>query len=164
LVLSAIISLLTGCNKSQPAAAPQTAAPPTGPGVSVVLNYPVLLIDERDVRVKDDQDQLITTTVASGGLYYASYVFIDSAGNQYSVNGATAFGRKSAWLDMGTSQFQAFIELTPRGKIELEKAKEMALDAIFKPGDRDADAREAVKAKVDGAASFPELIEICKGL
>jgi hypothetical protein len=159
-VLSAIISLLTGCGKRGSVAAPSQTA--DKPGVSVVLAYPVLLIGERDLKVKDDQSSLITTTGAAGGLYYASYIFIDSAGNQYSAKSAKAFGQTPSWRDMGTSTFQAFIELTPAEKIELEKAKGMALQAVLKPGDLDGNATEAVRSKIMGTRSFAELIEVSR--
>jgi hypothetical protein len=159
-VLSTIISLLTGCGKGGSAGAPSQGAP--RPGVSEVLAYPVLLIGERDLRVKGDENSLITTTGASGGLYYASYVFVDSGGIQYRVKSATGFGQKSGWSDMGTSPFQAFIELTPDGKIELQKAKEMALEALFKPGDLGPDGQERARSRIMGAASFRELIQACQ--
>ena len=159
-MLSAIISLLTGCGKSQSATAP--SPPPKAPGVSVALKYPVLLIGERDLRIKDDQDSLITTTVASGGLYYASYVFIDSDGNQFSLKSATAFNQTPAWRDMGTSPYQAFIELAPQGKIDLQKARDLALEALFKPGDLDEKTKAIAGSRVNAASSFQELIQVLK--
>jgi hypothetical protein len=159
-MLSALISLLTGCGRKPPPPQP----PPDKPGVSIALSYPVLLVGERDLKVKNDETSLITTSVAGGGEYYGAYRFIDSAGNQYAAQKATALGRKSAWLDMGTSRYEVFLELKPEGKISLAKAKADALAAAVEPGPAviGLDGKEIATAKIGGTHSFPELIEACR--
>ena len=160
-VLGALISLLNGCSK-KPAS---PAAPPEKPGVSIALHYPVLLIGGRNLLVKDDETSLVTTSVASGGIYYGGYLFLDSSGVQYKAKNATAFGRKSAWLDMGTSRFQVFLELEAKGPLALKKARAMAIEAAIRPGVDAGNADRAIeiaKSKIGAAASYPELIDACR--
>jgi hypothetical protein len=160
-MLSALMSLLTGCAKKPEA----QALPPEKPGVSIALHYPVLLIGERDLRVKDDEASLITTSVASGGIYFGDYLILDSSGVEYVATNATAFGRKSAWLDMGTSHFQVFLELQSKGPLALKKAKALALEAAIRPlVDAGGSAQwiEIAKSKIDAVASYRELIEACR--
>ncbi len=162
-MLSALISLLTGCAKKPEPQAP--APPPEKPGVSIPLHYPVLLIGERDLQVKDDEASLITTSVASGGIYYGDYVFLDSSGVEYAAKNATAFGRKSAWLDMGTSHFQVFLEIQSKGPLALNKAKALAIEAATRPlvdGGGADQWIEIAKSKIGAVASYPELIEACR--
>jgi hypothetical protein len=158
-MLGALISLLTGCGRKPP-----SQPPPDKPGVSIALSYPVLLVGERDLKVKNDEASLITTSVAGGGEYYGGYRFIDSAGNEYAARKATPFGRKSAWRDMGTSPYEVFLELKPKGRISLAKAKADALAAAVEPGPAviGQDGREVATAKIGGTNSFPELIEACR--
>jgi hypothetical protein len=154
-LIGTILSLLTGCI-SKPAPAPQQ------PGVSHRLAYPVLLIGERDMRLKPDEARLISTTVASGGVYHAGYILIDSEGMEYVVKQATPFGMKSPWLDMGTSSFKVFLDLKPKSRLTLEQAKTKTLEAIRKEavivGVDPKNAGPAIKA----ATSFPELFEVSR--
>jgi hypothetical protein len=160
-LLGALISFLPGCQKKTvpPASLPEK------PGASIALHYPVLLIGERNLIVKDDETSLITTSVASGGIYYGDYVFLDSSGAQYKAKRATSFGRKAAWLDMGTSQFQVFLELEAKGLLTLKQAKERAIEAAIRPyvdaGGADQWI-EIAKSKIGAARSYPELIEACR--
>jgi hypothetical protein len=50
---------------------------PETPGMSLVLNYPVVLAGERRLIVDDNQERLIATTVSSG-MYFPEYRFIAS--------------------------------------------------------------------------------------
>jgi hypothetical protein len=132
--------------------------------VSVALTYPVMVIDERSVRIKDAEDDLITTSVSSGGNYYPGCVFIDSGGTRYEVSGVWEFGRKSPWLDMDTSRYQVFLRFESKGPIELARAKQKVLDATLKPyEDRpDADVKRIATKKIRGAKTFAELLETSK--
>lgn len=160
-LLTALLSLLTAC-APKPKPAPEPA--PTKPGVSLPLNYPVALVDERDIRVKDDESTLITTSVASGGVYYPSYRFIDSQGIEYSVVNVTSFGRKSAIFDMGTSRFQVFLQLKSKGSIPLAKAKTLMLASVLKPEEEtiDPQRKQFATDRFQNATSFPDLIEIAR--
>jgi hypothetical protein len=157
-MLSALFSLLTGCAR-KPA-----ETPPAAPGVSVTLSYPVLLAGERKLVVKDDELGLTTTTVASG-LNFPEYKVIDSAGTAYSVLKTTDFGRKSAFTDMGTTPFRVFLEMKSDGKIDLSKAKTLALGAALHPhgvvSGTDHGAEMATRA-IQGTQSVAELIQVCR--
>jgi len=155
-MLSWLISLLTCC-------AEKPARPPEKPGVSLPLSYPVLLASERNLKVKNDETSLITTSEASGGDYYSAYAMIDSQGMEYVVKKTTAFGRKSVWRDMGTSSYQVFLDVKRKGRISLEKAKAMALAAAARPeGAIGPNGAEIASAKIGSVKSFAELIEACR--
>ena len=157
IMLSALFSLLTGCLKNSEKA-------PTGPGVSLPLRYPVLLASDRNLVVKDDEQSLITKTEASG-LNFPEYRIIDSAGMQYKILKETPFGKKSAWLDMGTSHFQVFLELKPQGKIDLPKARQFVLGVALDKGGIVAETEKGpaiATQRIQGAKSFAELMDVCR--
>jgi hypothetical protein len=79
-MIGALLSLFSGCSE-------KLAEPPKEPGMSLELRYPVLLVGERNLIVKNDEASLITTSVANGGVYYAIYTFIDSAGTEVCMDG-----------------------------------------------------------------------------
>ena len=156
-MIGTLISLLTGCAK-------KTEPAPLKPGVSAPLTYPVLLAGERNLIVKDNQASLITTTVASG-LNFLEMKVIDSAGMQYSVRKVTPFGRRSVVLDMGTSQFQVFLDMKAEGNISLAKAKSLVLGIALEPhgivSGTDHGAEIATRT-IQGAQSLAELIQACR--
>jgi hypothetical protein len=130
--------------------------------VSFTLSYPVVLAGERRLIVEDDEARLITTTVSSG-VYFPEYRFIDSGGMKYSVKQVTEFGRKSAFFDMRTSLFQVFLDMKPEGTISLKKAQAQLLDVALKPdGAIGPHGKEIATARIQGAKSVPELIEVCR--
>lgn len=145
--LSALFSFLPGC-------APK---PPQGPGVSTTLQYPVLLLDSRQVIVKADQPSLITTSAATG-INFIEYTLIDSAGRRYSIPSATPFGQRSVWLDMGTSRFQVYLQLKPAGQPSLADLKSLVKQTLRPDSLKDP---AAAARKIDAATSIPHLIEIC---
>ena len=155
-MLGWLISLLTCC-------AEKPARPPEKPGVSLPLSYPVLLAGERNLKLKDDETSLITTSESSGGDYYGAFAMIDSQGMEYVVKKTTAFGRKAVWRDMGTSSYQVFLDLKSKGRIGLEKAKAMALAAATAPeGAIGPNGKEIASARIGSAKSFADLIEACR--
>lgn len=149
--LGLLFSLLTGC-ATKPAER-------TGPGVSVELQYPVLLASDRQLLVKDNMSALTTATGASGP-NFVEYTLLDSSGALYTIPKATHFGEKSWLRDLGTSQFQVFLELKAERKPSLEKAKSLVKQMAFSRGDiQDTKAASRV---IEGAGSFPQLIEACR--
>ena len=156
-MIGALLSLFSGCSE-------KLAEPTKEPGMSLELRYPVLLVGERNLIVKNDEASLITTSVANGGVYYASYTFIDSARTEYVVKKATAIGQKSVWMDMGTSRFKVFLEMKSKGRIGLEQAKAMALAAATTPdvAVTGAHGKEIATSKIGRAKTFSELIEACR--
>src|SRR5689334_19259965 len=127
IVLSTLISLLTGC-----APKPKQAPPPAGPGLSFQLSYPVLLAGDRNLKVQDDERSLITTTGASG-VNFLQVKIIDAGGALYEVTKVTPFGKKNMALDMGTSQYQVFLELKRVGQINLKQAQAVVMEVVVEP-------------------------------
>lgn len=138
--LSALLGLLTACG--------QKPGVPEGPGTSAKLVYPVLAVGERRVLVRDDELALTSTTAASG-INFLVATLIDSSGARYTVRKVTDFGRKSAFLDMGTTPYRVFLDLKSEGKVDVGKAKAVVL-------------AEEPEAEIGGVASLAELIEACR--
>jgi hypothetical protein len=129
------------------------APPPDAPGVSVQLHYPVLLVSPHKFAVKDDEESLTTTTVASG-LNFPEYFVIDSQGAKYSVIKVTDFGRKSTILDMGTTAYRVFLEMKSAGQADLSDAQALVEKSI-------ADPSTAARQTIRSTKSIAELIERC---
>ena len=125
-MLSALISLLTGC-------APKAVAPPDKPGVSLPLAYPVLLAGDRRLEARDDESALLTTNVAMG-INFLGVKIVDSDEMMYKVEKVTPFGQKAFLLDMvGTSHFKVFPQLKRLGKTGLKQAKTLVMDVAMNP-------------------------------
>jgi hypothetical protein len=155
IVLSSLISLLAGCAAKAPVA--------EKPGVSLALNYPVLLASDRNLLVKDDELNLTTTTVASG-VNFPEFKLITADGAVYSIVKVTEFGKKSTFMDMGTSQFRVFLELKRDPEMTLQTAKAFVLGVALSPnGDVSGERGAAIARKrIDGCKSFAELVEACR--
>lgn len=156
IVLAALMSLLTGCSTR--------SAPPANPGVSLRLSYPVLLVSDRNLAVKDDEASLTTTNGASG-LNFLEYQIIDSDGKRCSVKKVTDFGKRSALLDMGTTPFRIFLELKCKGNLSIRDAKALVLNAALAPNgvvsgtDHGA---EVAKQRIESCTSVAQLIDACR--
>jgi hypothetical protein len=151
--LSVLLSLLTGC-------AERPAAPvPTAHGVSAPLRYPILLAGARQLAVKDNEESLTTTSVATG-LNFLEFTLLDSDGHKYTIVKVTPFGWKSPLLDMGSSPFRVYLELKSRGVLSLVEANSM-VRAAARAGGEVQDAHDVSRA-IDGATSFLRLIEVCR--
>ena len=156
-VLGLLISVLTGC-----AAKPK--APPENPGTSLPLSYPVLLVSDRNLVVKDDENSLTTTTVASG-LNFPEYIIVDSGGGKYSVVGVTQFGRKSLFADMGTGPFRVFLDLKRQGTINVADAKALALKTALQPNGITSGTdhgEEIARHAIGSSQTLAQLIEACR--
>src|SRR5258706_9436082 len=153
-LLSALISLLTACARK-----PAEPLSPKGPGVSATLSYPVLLAGERNLVVKDDEQSLTTTTVASG-LNFPQFKVIDSAGTEYSIRTVTEFGKRPTFLDMGTTPFRVFLEMKRDGKISMPKAKALVLAVALEPNglvSGTPHGSQIATQRIQGVQSFDEL-------
>jgi len=158
-MLSALVSLLTGCAR-KPAEPPS----PKGPGVSAPLSYPVLLAGERNLVVKDDEESLTTTTVASG-LNFPQFKVIDSGGTEYSIRRVAEFGKRPIFLDMGTTPFRVFLEMRRDGKISLTNAKALVLAVALEPNglvSGTSHGAQIATQTIQGVQSFDELIQVCR--
>jgi hypothetical protein len=157
-VFGLVISFLTGCAAKPPKA--QAA----NPGTSLSLRYPVLLVGDRNLVVKDDENSLITTTVSSG-LNFPQYVIIDSGGDTYSVVTVTEFGRQSLFSDMGTRPYQVFLELKRKGTISVADAKALTLRTALAangPTDGTVHGAEIARQKIESCQTLAQLIEACR--
>lgn len=151
--LTAILSLLSGC-VSKPAAEPK---PPTAPGTSHPLVYPVLLVDSHRMHVRPSEERLTSSTVASG-LAYKEYALIDATGARFSITGVTEFGRKSVILDMGTSRFRLYLQLKPEGTLSLSQAIQLTKATAM--ADSSITDKPAAARALDAAPSIPALITL----
>lgn len=131
---------------------------PEGPGVSEPLQFPVLLIGQRRVVVKPDEQKLIATNVATG-INFPEFTLIDSAGRQFSILQVTEFGKTSGLLDMGTSRFQVYLRLKPAGQPSLAQVKSLVKQTAIHP--ETVKDPEAAGREVDQAATIAQLIESC---
>jgi hypothetical protein len=157
MTISALISLLTGCVK-------RPAEPPKAPGASAALSYPVLLAGERNLVVKDDEESLTTTTVASG-LNFPQFKVIDSDGMEYSIRKVTEFGKQSIFLNMGAKPFRVFLEMEGDGKISLSKAKNVVLGVALEPNGMVSSTPHGTQIAtetIQGVQSLAELIQVCR--
>ena len=92
------LTLLTGCRSAKPSA----PSAPSSPGTSVKLVYPVVLIGQGSLTVRDDELTLTTTTLASG-LNFLERRIVDSTGAVYEIKSSAAVDPASPWWrDMGT--------------------------------------------------------------
>src|SRR5215467_10792886 len=97
------VALLTGCRTKETI--------PASPGTSLPLSYPVILIGQNNVDVRDDLTALTSASLA-GGMNFVERKIVDSAGSIYEVKKAAVVGNAKAWWrDMGTSQQRYFLEL-----------------------------------------------------
>jgi hypothetical protein len=157
-VLIAFFSWLFGCARKPEPSEP----PPEKPGTSSPLRYPVMLFGGRNIHVKEDEPTLITTSVASG-MFYPEFKMIDSDGVQYTILKETHFGRKSVWLDMGTSRYQVYLKLKREGVVPLAKIKAEVLEVALQengPADPPRGPQIATE-KIQGAKTLAELIDRC---
>jgi hypothetical protein len=60
---------------------------------------------------------------------------------------------------MGTSRYQVFLDLKPKGQIALPKAKSLLLEAALRP---EPEHGEIAAARMNGAQSIAKLIEVCR--
>jgi hypothetical protein len=155
IVLAGLMSLLTGCSAR--------SAPATTPGVSLELSYPVLLVSDRNLIVKDDEASLTTTTAASG-VNFPEYKIIDSSGRALSVVKVTSFGKRSEFLDMGTTPFRVFLELKRESKLSIEDIKELVANAALAPNGivSGTNGAEIAKQRIDACKSLSQLIDACR--
>jgi hypothetical protein len=159
-MLSALISFLAGC-----AAKPAPEKPaPEKPGTTFPLSFPVLLVDDRDLKVYDDEAGL-TTTRGAAGMGYTEYQVIASDGMTYSILKETQFGRRAWFMDMGTSPYRVFLEMKKRDVITLPKAKALVLRTALAPHgpvDGSAPGAEIATQRIQSCQSVAGLIEVCR--
>ena len=159
-MLTAILSFLTGC-LPRPAPLPPK---PERPGLTYALQYPVLLLFERRVEVRDDEQSLLTTRITTG-LNFREARIVEPSGGLSTVARVTPFGQKSWLLDMGTSPFQMFLDLRRGKPLPLDKAKALVMEVVHQPYGAYADSPRSLQnatEKVNACRTVRELIEACR--
>lgn len=150
--LFSFLSLL-GCK-------PDTVAPERA-GVSAALSYPVLLVGQSSLDVRDSEEAL-TSIPGASSLNLNERLILDSQGRLFQVTRAVPVaGQKSVLLDMGTSARRFFVEVSDRGRPAWPKIQELVLDQVRSPGGiwgGDERAIRRVRALRDPGA----LIEACR--
>jgi hypothetical protein len=160
IIVFSLLTWLLGCSP-KPAKAP--APLPEKPGATYPLVYPVLQVSDRDTRVSEDEESLTTTRV-SAGMSWREMHIIDSSGSLYEVTRVTDFGRENAFLDMGTSSYRVFLDLTPPKKIALEQVKAYLIKVLQFQNQTGLfpDAVEVGTPKVQKCPSLTALIDMCR--
>src|SRR5215472_3760525 len=98
-------AMLIGCSGDDAAAAPKDA------GVSIALRYPVLLIGQSSLDVRDSE-QALTSIRGASSLNLNERVILDSDGRLFKVERAVPIaGQRSILWDMGTSSRRFYVEL-----------------------------------------------------
>ena len=148
------LGLLTGC--SSPVKKVYSE-----PGTSASLNYPVLLVGQNTVDVRDDMKTLVSTSLSSG-LNFVERKIVDSSGAIFEVKSATPVGEeKPWWSDMGTSQRSHFLELHKTKGSGLAEAKRLILEQVQSERSSWRADTKAV-ARVKSYKTMTELIEACR--
>jgi hypothetical protein len=101
--------------------------------VSAALSYPVLLIGQGSLDVRDSEEQLISITGASS-LNLMERVILDSSGRLFSVVRATPEkGSTPLWRDMGTSPRRFAVTVSEQRKPSWMAVQELLLEQVKAP-------------------------------
>lgn len=154
--IPAILSLfsLKGC---------KPASPPTvvTPGVSIEMAYPVVLIGQGSLDVKDSVDDVIGIHGYSG-INLIERVILDSDGRIFEiVESFQEPGRKPWFLDMGTSVRSYEVIVREKKKPEMTKIRELFLEQVNSPRSYWSGDPNAI-ARVESLGSVTEAIEACR--
>ena len=152
---AALRSLLTtaGCKASEPL--------PTTAGVSMALQYPVLLIGQRSLDVRDSEAKLIDVRGASS-MNLNERVILDSGGRLFTVTRAVPIaGQRSIMLDMGTSPRLFAVTVKDKGVIPWRDVQSLVLAEVKDPRSTWAGDERAVR-RVQALTDVKSLIEACR--
>ena len=144
------LAVLPGCGNDD--AAPKEA------GVSVALRYPVLLIGQSSLDVRDSQQALIAIRGASS-LNPVERVILDSDGRLFKVKrGAPIAGQRSILWDMGTSDRLYYLELAEQRRPSWPAVQELVIEQLRSPTSTWRGDERAI-ARVRAMRDVRELIE-----
>jgi len=150
--LAALVSLLStfGCRASEPL--------PTTAGVSLRLQYPVLLIGQASLDVRDSEDALISIQGASS-LNLNERTILDSAGHLFKVTRAIPIaGQTPVMLDMGTSDRRYAVVVTDKGALPWSAVQQLVLAEVKKPVSTWAGDERAIR-RVQSFTDVKALVE-----
>ena len=131
---------------------------PKNPGVSVALHYPVVLIGQSSVDVRDSEAELTSIRGASS-LNLNERVIVDSQSRLFdAIRASPVAGQRSILWDMGTSARRYYVELGPQRRASWPEIQSLVLEQVRSPtGTWNADPRAV--ARVRALRSVEELIE-----
>ena len=149
---AALLSLLSFFGRKQNAAVPKQAS------VSTALVYPVLLIGQSSLDVRDSEDALVSVPGASS-LNLVERLLPDSQGRLFKVKRATVVeGKQTIMLDMGTIRRRYFVELAEQNRPSWPRIQELVLEQVRSPTSVWSGDERAVD-RVRALRSVGELIE-----
>ena len=154
-LLAALLSLLPfqGC-KPAPSEAKEA-------GVSASLVYPVILIGQSTVDVRDSEEALVSVNGTSS-LSLQERVILDSDGRLFTVVRVTEIGkRKPFFIDLGTSTRRFFVEVKERRKPSWDTIIKMVLDQVKSPASVWEGNERAVN-RVKSLTTLKDLIAACR--
>ena len=153
--IAVLFSLLAplGCSAKEPL--------PTTAGVSMALQYPVLLIGQGSLDVRDSEAALTSITGASS-LNLNERAILDSASRLFMVTRAVPIaGQKSVMWDMGTSARRFAVTVESKGEIPWRAVQDLVLAEVRKPTSTWAGHERAVR-RVQELTDVKSLIEACR--
>jgi hypothetical protein len=149
---SMLFSLLTllGCDPQPPM--------PEKAGVSESLRYPVLLIGQASLDVRDDEAALVSIPGASS-LNLVERVVLDSNGDLFRVTKADPVkGQPSPLWSMGTQSRNFTVTLAKQPRPSWPEVRRLVLEQVSAPNSTSNGNAQAV-ARVNAFSGVAELIE-----
>jgi hypothetical protein len=142
--------MLPGCGGNDPA--------PKDAGVSIALRYPVLLIGQASLDVRDSEQALIAIR-GDSGLNLNERTILDSDGRLFKITRAVPIaGQRSILWDMGTSDRKFHVTLAEERRPSWREVQQLVLTQFPpSPGAEPGEGRAA--ARVRGPRNVAELIE-----
>jgi hypothetical protein len=133
-------------------------AEPKEAGVSRALRYPVLLIGQSSLDVRDSE-QALTSIRGASSLNLNERTILDSDGRLFKVKRADPIaGQRSIMWDMGTSSRRYYVEIVEGRHPSWADVQELVVAQLRSPaGIWQGDARAL--ARVRAMRDVPELIE-----
>ena len=133
------------------------AGAPEKPGISQALTYPVLLIGQASLDVRDDENALISIPGASS-LNLLERVVLDSQGDLFTVTQASVVaGQASPMWSMGTQARVFSVTLVKQKRPSWAHVQRLVLEQVAKPNSIWNDDPQA-KAKVQAFTDVAELL------
>jgi hypothetical protein len=133
-------------------------AAPTDAGVSIALRYPVLLVGQSSLDVRDSEQALVSIRGASS-LNLNERLILDSDGRLFNVKRAVPIaGQRSIMWDMGTSDRLFHVELAEQRRPSWPQVQDLVLAQLQSPAGVGKGEASAL-ARVRAMRAVPELIE-----
>ena len=131
---------------------------PREAGVSTPLRYPVLLVGQSSLDVRDSE-QGLTSVRGASSLNLNERMILDSDGRLFRVKRAVPIaGQRSIMWDMGTSARRFYVEIVEQRRPSWPEVQELVLAQVQSPtGVSQGDTRAL--ARVRAMHTVPELIE-----